>query len=319
MRPGTSEGSNKSKNKEISSVQEKHIHTTAELERRSYLTEHSASLIKSLILEENHEVIKVMNAYENDLYDEQELCFKLVRLAEKLSPYIVRPTSPLPKKDELMRLVNNLVRKRLRDDNLLLLLNKLILEGDELLYSTFEVFESDRDEEDFLDTLIRIVNKYKRNNKSHIYATPFYSSQKMAFVDNGHEFLKDRRSERPLSQGSNSYFLESRSKSRNNSRDRSFDRGLQSRKEGRSEYRDNREQRDYLRESRDQFGDYREPKAYQEFRDHGNDRVPSSRKEVRDKSQFVKEAPPVVVQEPEIDLVSVFKRSKVNIIVRVQA
>jgi len=233
MRPTTSEGKVKSRNKEISSVQEKFIQIIAELERMSYLTEHSASLIKSLILEENPEVVRALNSYEADMYDYKELSFRLVQLAEKLSPYFVRPTSPLPKKDELIRLVNNLVRKRLRDDNQLLLLNKLILEGDELLYSTFEVFESDRDEEDLLDTLIRIVNRHKRSGKfgSNIYASPFYSSQKIPLVDNDQELIKERRSERPPSQGTISYFLESRSKPK--SREHSIDRSIQSRKETR--------------------------------------------------------------------------------------
>ena len=227
MRPETSEGYGKSRNKEISSVQEKLIQITAELERRSLLTEHTASLIKSLILEENSDVLNVMIAYEKGHCDERELSFRLVRLAEKLSPYIVRPTSPLPKKDELMKLVNNLVKKRLKDESYLLLLNKLICEGDELLYSTFDVFESDRDEEDLLDTLIRIVNKYKKQGKfsNSLYASPFYSSEKIPLVDNEHELLKDRKSinnERPSSQGGSSYFLESRAKSRKGTRENSL-------------------------------------------------------------------------------------------------
>jgi len=294
MRPPTSEGyGSKSRNKEISSAQEKFIQIAAELERRSYLTEHSASLIKSLILEENAEVFKAMGAYENDLYDEQELSFRLVRLAEKLSPYIVRPTSPLPKKDELVKMVNNLVRKRLRDDNQLLLLNKLILEGDELLYSTFEVFESDRDEEDLLDTLIRIVNKYKKMGRfsNDLYASSFYSSQKFPLVENEQELFKNRREfsqernyerpstlerlgrhertasrgsrggERPPSQGTISYFLESRSKSKRETRENSIDLGNRfeqyerpgSRvgdREGRGSEREGREGREGRLESR---------------------------------------------------------------------
>lgn len=283
MRPPTSEGYGKSRNKEISSAQEKFIQIAAELERRSYLTEHSASLIKSLILEENAEVFKAMGAYENDIYDEQELSFRLVRLAEKLSPYIVRPTSPLPKKDELVKMVNNLVRKRLRDDNQLLLLNKLILEGDELLYSTFEVFESDRDEEDLLDTLIRIVSKYKKMGRfsNDLYASSFYSSQKFPLVENEQELIKNRREfsqernyERPSlnnerlgrhertasrgdrtpSQGTISYFLDSRSKSKRETRENSIDLGNRFdhyERGSRGEVRDReREGRPFERESR---------------------------------------------------------------------
>lgn len=226
-RPLTSENAARSRTKEISSVQERLIQMTAEIERKGLLNEHSASLIKSLILEENADVFRVMSSYESDYYDEQELSFKLTRLAEKLSPSIIRPTSPLPKKDELIRLVNNLVRKRLRDDNLLLLLNKLIMEGDELLYSTFEVFESDRDEEDLLDTLIRIVQRYRKKGKYP--AHPFYGDAEQAEI-----LSKDRKGgvqERPPSQGSSSYFLENKAKSRKGTREHNIEKDVFGRKE----------------------------------------------------------------------------------------
>lgn len=220
VRPETSEARSR-KSKEISSTQERFIQITAELERKGLLTEHSASLIKSLILEENSEVINTMNSYVNDAFNEKTLSSKLVKLAEKLSPYIVRPTSPLPKKDELIKLVNTLVRRRLKDDNDLLLLNKLILEGDELVYSTFEVFEADRDEEDLLDTLIRIVHKYKKLGKfdgNNLYATTFYSAHKIPLVENDQELFKERKEnhrkeERPISRGGSYFDRNSRSRS----------------------------------------------------------------------------------------------------------
>lgn len=69
-----------------------------------------------------------------------------------------RPSSPFPVKDELLKLINTLVRDRLKDDSDIKLLNKLAMQGDELLYSSFDVFESDRDEEDFIDTIKRILS-----------------------------------------------------------------------------------------------------------------------------------------------------------------
>ena len=162
----------------------------ADLEKNNIINEQSASVIKSLIIEENTEVFKVINEYIDETYDEDILSKYLSKLAGKLSQYIVRPTSPFPKKDELIKMVNSLVRKRLRDDNDLLLLNKLILDEDELVYSSFDVFESDRDEEDLLDTLVRIVQKYKRIGKfaNKMYATTFYSSKKILLNENNKEF-----------------------------------------------------------------------------------------------------------------------------------
>ena len=162
------------------------------MEKKKLINEQSASVIKCLILEENTEVFKVINDYIHEIFDEDTLSKYLSKLARKLSQYIVRPTSPFPKKDELIKMVNSLVRKRLRDDNDLLLLNKLILDEDELVYSSFDVFESDRDEEDLLDTLIRIVQKYKRMGRfsNNMYASTFYSSKKILLNQNDQEFTK---------------------------------------------------------------------------------------------------------------------------------
>lgn len=52
-------------------------------------------------------------------------------------------------------------RQHLKNDKDIEILNKLICGGEELLYSAFEVFESDPDQDDLLDTIIRIINNYK--------------------------------------------------------------------------------------------------------------------------------------------------------------
>lgn len=123
MRPATTELGNRIKSRQISSSQEKSIHIVAELEKKGFLLDIVASFIKSLILEDHPEVTKAMASYLNDSIDEFNLSHKLIKLADKLSPYIVRPTSPLPKRGELIRTVNTLVKKRLQDESDIMLLN----------------------------------------------------------------------------------------------------------------------------------------------------------------------------------------------------
>lgn len=82
-----------------------------DLELKRLLDEHTGSVIKTLILEENSEVFKVINSYINRVINEQELTYKLIRLAQSLGNYIERPQSPIPrKKNQLLKYMNSLTR-----------------------------------------------------------------------------------------------------------------------------------------------------------------------------------------------------------------
>jgi hypothetical protein len=48
-------------------------------------------------LEENIDVFRYINSYIARVIDEQELCVKLIRLAQQLGTYMERPVSPIPK------------------------------------------------------------------------------------------------------------------------------------------------------------------------------------------------------------------------------
>lgn len=60
-----------------------------------------------------------------------------------------------------MNFVNLVARQHLRDEKDFEILIGLINSGEEMLYSAFEVFESDPDQDDLLDTILRIINKVK--------------------------------------------------------------------------------------------------------------------------------------------------------------
>jgi hypothetical protein len=104
----------------------------------------------------------VINSYLALVISDEELSFKLARLAQKLGPYQERPHSPMPKrKQELMSYLNHLARYHFTDPDDILLLQKLIHDENEFMLSTFDVFESDKDHENLIDSLQRILDKSK--------------------------------------------------------------------------------------------------------------------------------------------------------------
>ncbi len=122
-----------------------------------------------MILEEQKSVFKILKQYLDGQINQQTLSSHLVNLVEEKKGKNKRPISPnVPRRDALVIMVNTLVKSSpLLNEHELEILNKLIFEGNELVYSSYEVFESDQDEEDFLDSLKRIVISY--NTKVRIF------------------------------------------------------------------------------------------------------------------------------------------------------
>ena len=87
-----------------------------DLEQKQLLDEQTASVVKTLVLEENIDVQQVLNTYINRVITDVELAYKLASLSQALGAYLERPQSPLPKKkQDLMNQVNMLARYHFRD------------------------------------------------------------------------------------------------------------------------------------------------------------------------------------------------------------
>ena len=96
----------------------------------------------------------MINSYLGCVISEKELSFKLTRLAQQLGTYIERPSSPPPKrKQELLNYVASLTRYHFTDPDDVQLLQKLINDENEFILSTFDVFESDKDHENLIDSI----------------------------------------------------------------------------------------------------------------------------------------------------------------------
>ena len=69
-----------------------------------------------------------------------------------------RPGSPIPKnKKQLVQFLNSLTSYHFDDKEDIDLLNKLIQEENEFILSCFDVFDSDKDHENLIDSLQRIL------------------------------------------------------------------------------------------------------------------------------------------------------------------
>lgn len=149
------------------------------LEQLNLLDEQTSTLLKTLILEENIDIFRLINGFIARVIDEQELCIKLNRLAQSLGNFMERPASPVPKnKKQLLQFVDSLTKYHFNEKEDRDLLSKLIQEENEFVLSCFDVFDSDKDHENLIDSLKRILEKSKANGSVHSKFTPttFYQN-----------------------------------------------------------------------------------------------------------------------------------------------
>lgn len=74
-----------------------------------------------------------------------------------------RPPSPIPKnKKQLLQFVNSLTKYHFKDKDDIELLNRLVAEENEFVLSCFDVFDSDKDHENLIDSLQRILDKTRQ-------------------------------------------------------------------------------------------------------------------------------------------------------------
>lgn len=68
-------------NSEYGMPTDRYLPIIINLENQNMLDEHTASVLKNLILEDNVEIFRLINGYIAKVIDEHELCVKLTRVA----------------------------------------------------------------------------------------------------------------------------------------------------------------------------------------------------------------------------------------------
>ncbi|KRX04768.1 hypothetical protein PPERSA_06402 [Pseudocohnilembus persalinus] len=149
-----------------------YIEITEDLIDQNILEEQQGSIIKTFLLEENLEVLRVYNSYLSGIFNEQILQQKLKDLADKLGSYLERPSSPFPRKFQLIKTINTVLSQYFSPEQIKIL-NDLAQQGNEMIVSAFEVYESDKDFDEFIDTIKRILKVqsssfFKQSGSSNI-------------------------------------------------------------------------------------------------------------------------------------------------------
>ena len=153
---------------------QKYIQIMSDMEGQGLLEQIDVRIIKALLLRENFDVMREFDHYFLHNISLQELGGRLQKLADKLNLYMERPSSPLPKNKQLQFLMDSFVKENLIDNEDIDILQKLIAQENEFVFSAFDVYESDRDQAELVDSLMRAINKYQKKNEDSIKSSSFY-------------------------------------------------------------------------------------------------------------------------------------------------
>ena len=145
-----------------------------EMEAQGLLEQIDVRIIKALILRENFGVMREFDYYFLHSISLRELGSRLQKLADKLSLYMERPSSPMQKNNQLEFLVDSFARDSLIALEDIEVLKKLIADKNEFVLSAFDVFESDRDQAELVDSLMRAIKKHTRPAADSIRSSSFY-------------------------------------------------------------------------------------------------------------------------------------------------
>lgn len=151
-----------------------YIQIMGEMETQGLLEQIDVRIIKALILRENFGVMREFDHYFLHSISLRELGNRLQKLADKLSLYMERPSSPIQKNNQLEFLVDSFARDNLINLDDIEVLKKLILDENEFVFSAFDVYESDRDQGELIDSLMRAIRKYAKPLSESIRSSSFY-------------------------------------------------------------------------------------------------------------------------------------------------
>jgi hypothetical protein len=118
--------------------------------------------LKQMLLNENEELCSLFRVYIQDLIDKKTLINSLNKiLANPLDTD--RPLSPTPQKNKFVKLIDSLEKSLSDNQSDITLLKNLIQYDNEFVLGAFEVYESDKDIENLIDSLRRSIKRYKKS------------------------------------------------------------------------------------------------------------------------------------------------------------
>jgi hypothetical protein len=148
---------------------DKCLNTTKELNEKGLLDDRFMPRLRQMIFSENEDIGNLFKVYFQDLIDKVTFKSTLIKVLSKQFD-VSRPTSPLVNKKKLINLIESLENSIVDEKSDLVLLKNLIQFDNEFILSSFEVYEADHDIENFVDSIKRLVNRYKRT--PYLYNQP---------------------------------------------------------------------------------------------------------------------------------------------------
>lgn len=154
---------------------ERYFQVIFEMESQGLIDQADVRVAKGMILRENFDVLKEFDSFFSHNTSLQELATRLQKLADKRSLYMERPSSPMPKNNQLQFLVESLSRENLMPFEDIEILKKLISEENEFVFSAYDVYESDKDLNELIDSFARAIERRKKQSDSIIRPDSFFA------------------------------------------------------------------------------------------------------------------------------------------------
>ena len=171
------------KNYEISKTNERYLQVLLDLEAQGLLEQGDVRILKGMILRENFDLLKEFEVFFVHNINLQELGSRLQKLSDRRSLYMERPTSPMPKNNQMQFLTESFLRENLMNREDTEVLKKLVGEENEFVFSAYDVYESDKDQNELIDSLIRAINKRKKEEQHLVRPGLFFGESSQSRDD----------------------------------------------------------------------------------------------------------------------------------------
>jgi hypothetical protein len=157
--------------------------------------------LKQMLLNENEELCSLFRVYMQELIDKKTLIYSLNKILSNPVD-IDRPLTPTPQKNKFMKLIDSLEKSLSDDHNDIGLLKSLIQFDNEFVLGAFEVYESDKDIENLIDSLRRSIKRYKKPKDSilNLIESKKVSNNDLIDISKKNNFTFDKDAEKTLMQ-----------------------------------------------------------------------------------------------------------------------
>jgi hypothetical protein len=144
---------------------EKYLTITQEIYEASEIDSRGFTKLTKLILKEKEEVKNLFKFHCLGIVDRKSLVLGLNKILSLYGESNSRPTSPVQVKTKLLKLVENLdLESLLEEASDSYLLKNLIEYENEFIMGAFEVYESDMDLQNFIESIKILINRSKRKS-----------------------------------------------------------------------------------------------------------------------------------------------------------